>query len=139
MANNQKENQAFGQPTSQLANFGGTSQTPSNLEPTKPLEAPTRQPNIPSTKDSEGKLLTWNGKPITYVDDEPCFKGKNGAWEKVWFPNGAPIFNKTPDVNPEEYDEETKENYKYMMEHEEFKDGVMPLTPPSRQYCHWDF
>ena len=139
MGSNQKENQPFAPPTSEPITLGQTNQSATNVAPAKPLEATPRKPKIPATKDRQGKLLTWNEKHVTYVDDEPCFKGKSGAWEKIWFPDGPPVFNKTPDVNPEEYDEETKENYRHMMEHGEFKDGVMPLMPPSRQFCNWDF
>ena len=138
-ATNQKENQPFGRPDTQSTIPDQDLQVASQGVSSELLRAASKKPMIPATRDRQGKLLTWNGKPVTYVEEEPCFRGKGGAWEKIWFPDGPPVFNKMPDVALEEYDEESKESYKYMMEHGEFKDGVMPLLPPRREWCSWDF
>ena len=76
---------------------------------------------------------------MTYVDDEPCFKRNDGALERIWFPDGPQPFSKSPEVPDEAYDEAAKENYIYMKEHGAFKNGIMPLLPPKREWVDWDF
>ena len=138
MKSPQVNQQAFGQPLAQLSTSGQGMQTGKG-DTIKPLNGGIRNATIPLSKDSQGRLVTWNGKKVTYIDNEPCLRGKSGSWEKVWFPDGAPTYNKTPDVAQDDYDEETKENYRHMMNHGEFKDGIMPLLPPRREWSNWDF
>ena len=112
-----------------------------------PTPTPTPNPNTntntnsaPQTQhDARGLLRSWNDKPITFIDNEPCYKRPDGSWEKVWFPNGAPVFNKTPELPLEMYDEGTKENYMFLREKGSFRGGVMPDLPPRREWCRWDF
>lgn len=89
--------------------------------------------------DSQNQLTSWKGKPVTYVDQEPCVRRNDGFLEKIWFPNGPPVFKKTSELPVEAYDEATKENYKYLREHGAFKDGIMPDLPPRREWCSWNF
>ena len=138
MKTQQVNQQGFGQPSAQSSTSGQGMQTVKG-DAGKPLNGVVRSATIPPSMDSQGRLVTWNGKKVTYIDNEPCFRGKSGSWEKVWFPGGAPTYSKTPDVAQDDYDEETKENYRYMMGHGEFKDGIMPLLPPRREWSNWDF
>ncbi|KAI4131427.1 MAG: hypothetical protein LQ347_002996 [Umbilicaria vellea] len=108
-----------------------------------PTLIPNTNTNTNSTsrtqRDARGLLRSWNNKPITYIDNEPCYKRPDGSWEKVWFPNGAPVFNKTPEWPLEMYDESTKENYRFLREKGSFRGSVMPDLPPRREWCRWEF
>ena len=90
-------------------------------------------------KDSQDKITSWKGMPVRYFDDEPCYKGNDGNWQRIWFPDGPPVFTKTVDLPDEAYDEATKENYRHLRQTGTFKDGIMPVLPPKREWCSWDF
>ncbi len=90
-------------------------------------------------RDSQGKLVTWKGKPVHYIDNETCYMGNDGGWVKIWFPDGPPVFTKAVELPENAYDEKTKESYRYLREHGTFKDGIMPELPPRREWCHWNF
>ncbi len=116
------------QPTAPIAN--GAAPKPASIKATSSVQV---------QKDMQGKVRTWNGKSVSYVDDEPCYKGIEGSWQRIWFPDGPPVFTKTADLPDEVYDEATKENYKHVKEYGAFKDGMMPDLPPRREWCTWDF
>jgi nucleoporin NUP42 len=152
---------SWGQPTSTSAPPPGSSfGQPATVQPSPFRQAPTSQSADPTTnttfgnpnstsassgsqnhaqQNAQGKLVAWKGKPVTYVNDEPCFKRNDGALEKVWFPDGPPPFKKDPGLPDEAYDEATTETYMYMKEHGAFKGGIMPELPPKREWVHWDF
>lgn len=90
-------------------------------------------------KDSQDKIMSWNGTPVRYFDDEPCYKSNDGNWQRIWFPDGPPTFTKTVDLPDEAYDEATKENYRHLKQTGTFKDGIMPALPPKREWCSWNF
>lgn len=90
-------------------------------------------------RDAQNKLTAWHGKPVSYIDGDPCYKRPDGTWERIWFPDGPPKENEDTQLPDEAYDERTKEAYLYMREHGAFKDGNMPDKPPKRQWCSWDF
>lgn len=129
---------SFGQP------FGPSDTTQSLTDP-ESKRANVRSPSgqgtndIQAQKGSQGKIISWKGMPVRYFDDEPCYKGSGGDWQRVWFPDGPPVFTKTVDLPDEAYDEATKENYKYLKQTGTFKDGIMPALPPKREWCSWNF
>ena len=90
-------------------------------------------------KDSHNKVTSWKGMSVRYFDDEPCYKGNDGNWQRIWFPDGPPVFAKTVELPDEAYDEATKANYTHLRQTGTFKDGVMPALPPKRQWCNWNF
>ena len=90
-------------------------------------------------KNSEDKIISWKGMPVEYFEDEPCYKGNDGNWQRIWFPDGPPVFKKTVDLPDEAYDEVTKTNYQHLRENGTFKDGIMPILPPKREWCNWNF
>ncbi len=96
---------------------------------------------IPATaqKDAHNKLRTWNNKPVSYIDEEPCFKSPEGYWTKIWFPDGPPVFKKSEELPEEVYDEGVKEDYRYLKEQGVFKGGVIPELPPRREWVGWNF
>lgn len=90
-------------------------------------------------KDSQDKITSWRGMPVRYFDDEPCYKGNDDNWQRIWFPDGPPIFTKTVDLPDEAYDEPTRANYRHLKQTGTFKDGIMPALPPKREWCSWNF
>ncbi|KAL6721292.1 hypothetical protein ACLMJK_000394 [Lecanora helva] len=89
--------------------------------------------------DATVKISNWKGKPVSYIDEEPCYRTNDGSWRRIWFPHGAPSFAKTPELPVEAYNESIKEEYGSAKEHGLFKDGIMPKLPPRREWCTWDF
>lgn len=126
------------QPSNGFGNLSAPTTSTALSQPTATLAASSKRRD-PATRDAQGKLKTWNGEPVTYVDNEPCTKGNDGAWEKVCFPDGPPTLTKAEELAEVTYDESTKENYMFMRTHEAFKDGMMPSLPPRREWCNWDF
>ena len=90
-------------------------------------------------KDSQGKITSWKGSPVRYFDDEPCYKSNEGDWQRIWFPDGPPVFTKTVDLPDEAYDEATKAEYRHLRQTGTFTDGIMPALPPKREWCNWNF
>lgn len=103
--------------------------------------APTRRTTATNPqRNAAGKLTSWKGKSVSYIDEEPCIKTANGSsWERIWFADGAPVFLKTEEPPLETYDEGTKEVYRLLRETGTLKDGVLPELPPRREWCSWDF
>ncbi|MCJ1450702.1 hypothetical protein MMC28_001035 [Mycoblastus sanguinarius] len=95
--------------------------------------------NVQVQKDSQGRIRTWEGKAVSYIDSEPCYKGSDGSWQKIWFPDGPPVFKKTIELPDEAYDDTTKESYRFLKQNGTFKDGIMPDLPPKREWCSWNF
>ena len=134
-------------PTQVSNAFGQTSKTIEG-RPNEPSNTPfgtltTSQPKVQPQQVQAtyvgDRLKTWKGKPVTYDDGLPYVRAQDGELEKIHFPNGQPSLNKSPELPDELYDEVTKENYRFMMEHSRFKDNVMPSLPPKREWCRWDF
>ena len=142
------------------ASLPSTTKTPSpstnpNHTNNNPLPAPAPAPTTtttatptfqPSTtapanvqKDAQNRLRTWNNKPVTYIDEEPCFKTPEGVWTKIWFPDGPPIFKKSEELPEEVYDEEIREGYRVLREKGVFKGGLIPELPPRREWVGWNF
>ena len=103
--------------------------------------APTTASQTPANvqRDSQNRLRTWNNKPVTYIDEEPCFKSPEGYWTKIWFPDGPPVFKKSEELPEEVYDEGAKENYRHLKEHGVFLGGLIPELPPRREWVGWNF
>ncbi|CAL3971676.1 unnamed protein product [Diplocarpon coronariae] len=104
-----------------------------------------------STKDASGRLKTFKGKQVTYRGAEPAtgdrpskmgdpgYTGPDGKWERIWFPDGAPVFNKDTAVDDSLYDGNIESAYRYAKQTGAFQGGKMPLLPPKREWCSWDF
>ncbi len=92
-----------------------------------------------SIRDPKNTLLAWKGRAVSYIDRVPCYKrADDGTWERIWFPDGPPPYNKGTELPVEEYDEATKDAYLYMRDNTVFKDGLMPMLPPRREWSKWD-
>ena len=89
-------------------------------------------------KNASGKLVSWKGRSVTYIRNEPYFRRTDTALEKVWFPD-PPNFNKEQDLPSEGYDEKLEDDYRYMKDNGIFKNDIMPDLPPKREWCNWEF
>jgi nucleoporin NUP42 len=69
----------------------------------------------------------------------PSGPGKGPQLQRIWFPDGPPAYTAETEVKAEEYDEESKREWAGFMEKGAFVSGKMPLMPPLREFCRWDF
>ena len=125
--------QTSGNPTAQAnpAQSTGGFGLPSATQP-RP-----QAPNVGA--QTTGKIRTWKGRPVTYnEDDEAFFRASDGISQRIWFPNGAPAFPNSGYVPDDAYDDDIRERYESLMRTGTFKDGLMPLLPPKREWCNWD-
>ncbi|KAI9657275.1 MAG: hypothetical protein M1829_006920 [Trizodia sp. TS-e1964] len=106
-----------------------------------PTPTSTHGPHVNdySTRDAQKNLLTWKSRPVSYKDGQPLFQLNDGSWERIWFPNGPPDYNKDTELPEEMYDNHTKQLYQEMAITGECPGGKMPLLPPRREWCRWDF
>lgn len=94
--------------------------------------------NASIQKDNSGKLQVWNGNGVSYLNGEPCYRGNDGNWRRIWFPDGAPKFVNSEGLKDDFYDDATKESYEHLANVGMFKEGVVPLIPPKREWCDWN-
>ena len=101
------------------------------------------QPN--SQRDQGGKITTWHGHPVTYKkDDEPGYQDPNGAWRRIWFPDGPPVSVPSPTLEPQSPEQVELDNkriaaYRDFREKGRFEAGKLPELAPKRTSCQWDF
>ncbi|KAE8450057.1 hypothetical protein EG329_007197 [Mollisiaceae sp. DMI_Dod_QoI] len=139
--------------------FGGPPPTRPNAANGTPFGAPQPQPaqnglggftngsssgqqsdiSTYSTRDANGRLISFKGKRVVYKDQTPGFTNSAGKWEKIWFPDGPPTHDPQAYLPADTYDQTTKGQYEYARQYGNFKDGIMPLMPPLQEMCHWDF
>ena len=105
----------------------------------KVLAQPPNAPGAQSRQNPDAKISNWKGRPVSYVDGEPCYKANDGVMHRIWFPHGPPVFTKTPELPEEAYTTSIKNEYVFAKETGGFRDGIMPETPPMRAWCSWDF
>lgn len=136
------------QPPTQPSNVFGQPSNPFSRAPPESSKGPfgTLADTQSKTKTQQehatyagDRLKTWKGKPVFYEENIPYTRAQDGELEKIYFPNGPPPLTKSPELPDELYDDGTKENYKFMLSHGAFKDGIMPNLPPKRAWCKWDF
>jgi nucleoporin NUP42 len=92
-----------------------------------------------SSKGVDGRLKMFKGRPVVYKNDEAGFRGKDGSWQKIWFPQGAPAPYKDTEMEVSQYDESIKTAYMHLQQSGSFEGGVMPMMPPRREWCSFDF
>ena len=89
-------------------------------------------------KNPQGRLVSWNGRQISYIEDQPCYRRADGSWERVWFPD-PPKLDLDEQLPTTMYGGDTEARYRYMQEHGAFQDGLMPDLPPRKEWCNWNF
>ena len=135
---------AFGQPApAAISGFTQASSTNPFAQATQNtstpmLSSPMSRHSALATTDSRGNVISWGGKKVVYIDDEPCFRRNDGRWERIWFPSGCPLA-KDPDLPLDAYDQAVEQEYKHIKDHGTFAGGKMPMLPPKKEWCDWDF
>ncbi|KAI4182347.1 MAG: hypothetical protein L6R41_006033 [Letrouitia leprolyta] len=142
---------AFGQTTAPTSAgiFGNSLVNPSAHAPAAASTAGMQQASQATSTNAKfetdrlgnRRLVSWQGKKITYVDDEPCFKNtSDGGWEKIWFPEGPPSFTTKTQEYPDGYvpDAAAVENFKHFFQHGVGLDGLIPDMPPPRNMITWN-
>jgi nucleoporin NUP42 len=95
----------------------------------------------------------FKGRPVTYSQvkgyrndptdktDVPVIMNRDGSPIKIWFPLGPG--KHTPDTEVEDpavyNDAKVQAAWAPFLGTGKFTDGVMPLVPPKRDWCLWDF
>ncbi|KAF4126178.1 nucleoporin NUP42 [Geosmithia morbida] len=132
----QQQASAFSQPQQTSS---GTASTSSNNP--YPPESTRQHPPIESytTKGMDGRLSMFRGKPVTYHEGKPGIKNLNGTFQRIWFPDGPPSFNKDTALAPDAYDGPSKAQWASFAETGQFAEGVMPELPPPRECTLWNF
>lgn len=164
---NQPASSPFGQTASQPTPIQPTPATgiaqiskPTD-KPVKPLHYTQSLP-LGTTQVSNGQLSIYRNHPVeiivtyrptaegTEVEDTryPVYSRPDGkGLERIWFPGGAgevavQKLGKIPqDFQDEDkaYDQQVKDQYKYLFETGRFKDHIVPLVPPERTWIEYDF
>ncbi|KAL9058992.1 MAG: hypothetical protein Q9206_001670 [Seirophora lacunosa] len=126
----------FGNPRPQTTHVASTTSTIQMNQ-----GAPT---NAKFGQDQRGNriLLSWQGRQVSYIDDDPCIKNSaDGGWEKIWFPEGPPTLTGKTKEYPEGYllDDAARDNFRHFMQHGVGSDGLIPEMPPPREMISWNF
>ncbi|GAB0132107.1 hypothetical protein EsDP_00000551 [Epichloe bromicola] len=92
-----------------------------------------------ATKNIDGTLTSFKGKPVTYKGNLPGICEFDGTWTRIWFPAGAPGYDRDTELPYDQYDERCKSQWAAFAQTGTFADGVMPELPPPRECTRWDF
>lgn len=92
-----------------------------------------------SSKGIDGRLTVFKGMRVVYDGDEAKYSGRDGTWQKIWFPQGAPAPYKDTEMEDSRYNDTLKASYMNLQTSRSFEGGIMPLVPPRREWCTFDF
>jgi nucleoporin NUP42 len=100
-----------------------------------------QQPSLEgySNKAIGGRLNMFKGMRVVYKEDEAGYNARDGTWQKIWFPQGAPAPCKDTEMDDSEYDESIKTAYMHLHQSRSFQGGAIPMIPPRREWCMFDF
>ncbi|RDW73771.1 hypothetical protein BP5796_07213 [Coleophoma crateriformis] len=129
----------FGAPTQsvQVEPMTNGNAGPSPYAPNATLQHPPLSSY--ASKDGSGRLIMFKGKPVRYKDNQAGILARDGSWQKIWFPDGPPPYYQDTEKEDSAYDDTTKQVYLQMRQTGVFQGGVMPMVPPKREWCLWDF
>ena len=98
--------------------------------------------------------MTWKNLKVEYRDENgamlepeddrrkavvPGMLHGDGRWERIWFPDGPPPYNKDTSVDEGEYTEEDAKAYAVLEKTGRFPGDKIPMNPPRRDWTHWCF
>jgi nucleoporin NUP42 len=93
----------------------------------------------------KGKVVSYeaprgSGDGVTTGPPVPVIRNFDGSVIRIWFPAGAPPYNKDTEApDDKSYDEKTLGQWNSFVQTGRFDGGVMPEIPPKREFCTWDF
>ena len=97
-----------------------------------------------SSRDATGALKMFKGKTVVQEVGKdgkpyPAVRNFDGTTLRIWFPDGPPMYYKDTELSDAAYDAETKAAYESFVGTGVFAGGIMPLLPPKREWCLFDF
>lgn len=95
--------------------------------------------NTYASVDAAGNLLMFKGCKVIVKDGAPYMHKRDGSLVKIWFPKGAPKSDGTAEVEDDHYNDDIRNTYIQANKTGTFENGVMPLLPPKREWCSFDF
>lgn len=136
----------FGQPSQSPAGMFGTTPAPAAQKPPAggsggPYAPGSTKQHPPigqySTRNPDGSLVTWKGKPVVYRDGKPGLQTFSGTWTRIWFPDGPPAYYKDTELPDDAYGADQRLQWDAFLKTGKFE-GRMPDLPPKREFCVWD-
>jgi len=103
-----------------------------------------------SSRDpATNRLTMFKGKAVVYHqpagkrEEVPAVRSADGTLAKIWFPDGPPAYTAATEAvegaAAAYVDQRVLASWRVFLEQGRFADGVMPATPPKREWCRWDF
>jgi nucleoporin NUP42 len=89
--------------------------------------------------DGDGRLTMFNQEKVTYRNGNPGTQAFNGSWKRIWNPRGPVSADAQTEMDGSFYDKSIEEAYKHLRLNGTFLDGLMPMIPPKRDWCRFDF
>ena len=89
-------------------------------------------------KDSQGSLRSWNGRSVTYQEGKPFYRDSGGQYRKIWFPDGPPTLASLESLPDDVYDASIQNDYDFLKAEGQFKNGIVPMLPPKKEWCDWN-
>lgn len=89
----------------------------------------------------------WKGRQVMYLPEPntkkevPMFQGNDGNAVRIWFPDGPPAYTaETEPADPKVHeDPDVQRQWAGFVQSGRFEGGMMPVVPPMRELCTWDF
>lgn len=89
----------------------------------------------------------WKGRQVRYLPEPstnkevPMVQGNDGNPVRIWFPDGPPAYTaETEPADPKVYDDpDVQRQWAGFVQSGRFEGGMMPVVPPKRELCTWDF
>ncbi|KAL1899305.1 hypothetical protein Cpir12675_001498 [Ceratocystis pirilliformis] len=149
-------NSSNGNTASSTSGFGQASSAPANpfgVPPAPAAPAKTNDPYPPNsgkqhppvemytTRNSQTQQLAiFKGRPVEYVSDVPGIRDSgSGVWRKILFPNGPPINYPATEISLDKMEATVKQQWEHFATSGSFAGGKIPMQPPPRVACTWDF
>lgn len=123
--------------TRQIGNFSPLVNGTASLGQNDSLQHPALETY--SSKGIDGRLAMFKGMRVVYSGDEARVRGRDGTWQKIWFPHGAPAPYKDTEMEDSKYNDSIKASYTKLQQTRSFEGGIIPLIPPRREWCTFDF
>jgi nucleoporin NUP42 len=100
------------------------------------ISTPVADISTYSTRDGSGRLLTWKGARVNYINNNPCYQAPDGSWERIWFPDGAPA---AQSWNPaaQGYPQDMTTAYEHLRQNGTFQGETMPEMAPRHELIDW--
>ena len=147
---NLPSNAATADLTNNLAALSTGGPHPLTGKPTAPVHITEQLRQMAPTFGNDRKLISFRGQRVQYLEEVPCYeKPDRSGSEKVWFPNGPTttdvMYLNQPDAvqdlqaADDAYTDDVKEKYTVLFETGGFGRGGVPLVPPRREWCVYDF